>query len=242
VGDGCRQIVDDKKGVIEVSKIQKVKIIIADDHSILQHGLCNSLKMEKDFEVVAKADSGHSAIELATLHRPDMIIMDVSMPHLNGMEATKRILAENPEIKVVALSMHVEKIYVTGMINAGASGYVLKSCSFKQLLKCIQTVLSGKYYFCPEVRHLVSGGEPNSEPGSITGDRVSVFSILSKREREILQLIAEGSRSKAIAQILNISVKTVDIHRTNLKNKLNIYSVAELTKFAIAQGLTTSLL
>lgn len=222
--------------------MEKVKIILADDHTVLQHGLCHSLEMEEGFEVVAKAGSGQSAIELATLHQPDMIIMDVSMPHLNGMEATKRILAENPEIKVVALSMHVEKIYVTGMINAGALGYVLKSCSFKQLLKCIQTVLSGKYFFCPEVRHLVTDGDYSSVPGNITDDRISVFSILSKREREVLQLIAEGHKSKAIAKKLNISVKTVDIHRTNLKTKLNISSVAELTKFAIAEGLTTSLL
>jgi len=222
--------------------MEKVKIILADDHSILQHGLCNSLEMEERFEVVAKADSGQSAIELAALHRPDMIIMDVSMPHLNGMEATKRILAENPEIKIVALSMHVEKIYVAGMINAGALGYVLKSCSFKQLLACIRTVLSGKYCFCPEVKHLLTDGDSTSVPGNITDDRISVFSILSKREREVLQLIAEGHKSKAIAQKLNISVKTVDIHRTNLKTKLNIRSVAELTKFAIAEGLTTSLL
>lgn len=222
--------------------METIKIILADDHSILQHGLCESLEKEEGFEVVAKADSGQSAIELAALHCPDMVIMDVSMPHLNGMEATKRILAKNPEIKVVALSMHMEKIYVNGMINAGALGYILKSCSFRQLLDCLQTVLAGKYFLCPEVKHLFKNGNMESIVDNMTDTSVSVFTLLSKREREVLQLIAEGHKSRRIAQSLNISVKTVDIHRTNLKSKLNIHSVAELTKFAIAQGLTTSLL
>ena len=214
--------------------MRKIKVIIADDHSIVQHGLCNSLEMEQEFEVVAKADSGYSAIELADLHRPDIVIMDVSMPQLNGMEATKQILTKNPEIKIIALSMHMEKIYVTGMMNAGASGYVLKSCSFKELLKGIQVVLSGEHFLCRDVRHLVT-----YEDGVLaTQSSNSVFSLLSKREREVLQLIAEGHKTRKIAQELNISVKTIDIHRTHLKRKLNIHSIAELTKFAIAEGLT----
>lgn len=214
-----------------------VKLIIADDHSILQHGLCQSLQMEQGFEVIAMADSGRSAIELASQLHPDIIIMDVSMPGLNGMEATRQIVRKNPRIKVIALSMHMEKVYVTGMMNAGASGYILKSCSFKELLKCIRTVLSGESFLCREVKHLVkiNGGGPDP------GKRVSVFSLLSAREREVLQLIAEGHKSKDIAQKLNISVKTIDIHRTHLKAKLNIHSIAELTKFAIAEGLTSSL-
>jgi len=218
--------------------MKKIKIILADDHSILQHGLANSLEMEKKFDVVAKADSGLSAIELADRHTPDLIIMDVSMPHLNGMEATKRILVKNPEIKVIALSMHTEKIYVKGMMNAGASGYILKSCSFKELLTCIKTVLLGKLFFCQEIKHLGLDTAPVPEDNKT----VSVFSLLSKREREVLQLIAEGHKSRAIAEKLNISIKTIDIHRTNLKTKLNIHSIAELTRFAIAEGVTPSLL
>lgn len=218
--------------------MKKVKIIIADDHSILQHGLGTSLEMEREFKVVAKADSGYSAIEFSNRFKPDIVIMDVSMPGLNGMEATKRILAKNPEIIIVALSMHLEKIYVTGMMDAGASGYILKSCSFKELLTCIRTVLSGEYFFCQEVREFVKGYDGDHN----TGQRVSVFSLLSRREREVLQLISEGHKSKKIAQKLNISIKTVDIHRNNLKNKLNIHSIAELTKFAITEGLTTPLL
>ena len=214
--------------------MRKVKIIIADDHSIVQHGLCHSLEMEQGFKVVAKADSGHSAIELSDLHQPDIVIMDVSMPHLNGMEATKQILMKNPKIKIIALSMHMEKIYVTGMMNAGASGYVLKSCSFKELLKGIQVVLSGEHFLCRDVRHLVT----YEEGVLVIQSRISAFSLLSKREREVLQLIAEGHKTRKIAQKLNISVKTIDIHRTHLKRKLNIHSIAELTKFAIAEGLT----
>ncbi len=218
--------------------MKQIKVLIADDHSILQHGLCQSLEMEKEFKVVAKADSGKDAIKLVREHRPDLVIMDVSMPHINGMEATKRILSKYPDIKVIALSMHMEKIYVTGMMKAGALGYILKSCSFKELLKCINTVLAGEFFFCNEVKGLIKGtdfGEASESPDSI-------YSLLSKREREVLQLIAEGNKSKSIAQIMKISVKTVDIHRTHIKNKLNIHSIAELTKFAIAEGLTSSLL
>ena len=218
--------------------MKKIRIIIVDDHSILQHGLAKSLELEDKFEVVAKADSGFAAIELVNHYLPDLVIMDVSMPGLNGMEATKRILKKNPEIKVIALSMHVEKIYVAGMMNAGASGYVLKSCSFKELLDCIEIVLSGEHFFCKDVKHIAKNGKHFPKGNK----RVSVFSLLSEREIEVLQLIAEGHKSRAIGERLNISVKTVDIHRTHLKIKLNIHTIAELTKFAISEGVTTSLL
>lgn len=218
--------------------MKKIKIILADDHIIVQHGLSNSLEMEKDIEVVAMANSGHEAIELAGRLRPELVIMDVSMPGLNGMEATKQILKKYPEIKVVALSMHTEKIYVSGMMKAGASGYILKSCSFKELLKGIHRVSAGGYFFCDEVKHLVR----EKDIDAVSEDRVSVFSLLSRREREVLQLIAEGHKSRVIAEKLNISIKTVDIHRTNLKTKLNIHSIAELTKFAIAEGITSTVI
>ncbi len=218
--------------------MKKIKVIIADDHSILQHGLCQSLEMEKGFKVVARADSGLDAIKLVNKHKPDLVIMDVSMPHINGMEATTRILKKHPNIKIIALSMHMEKIYVTGMMKAGASGYVLKSCSFKELLKCIHSVLRDEIFFCEEIKRLIKGKDLKK----VSGLPDSIYSLLSKREREVLQLIAEGNKSKSIAQIMKISVKTVDIHRTNIKTKLNIHSIAELTKFAIAEGLTSSLL
>ncbi len=216
--------------------MKKNKILIADDHSILQHGLCNSLELEDDVEFVIKADSGYAAIELANKYKPDIVVMDISMPGLNGMEATKQIITDNPKTKVIALSMHIEKIYVNGMINAGASGYILKSSSFKELLNGIETVLAGKYYYSQEVIDKVD----NNGKKFVTEQRVSVFLLLSRREREVLQLISEGYKSKAIAQKLFISVKTVDIHRTNLKTKLNIHTIAELTKFAISEGITST--
>lgn len=214
------------------------KILIVDDHSILQHGLCSSLEMESEFEIVGMAQSGFDAIKLCDETFPDLVIMDVSMPGLNGMEATKQILIKHPDIKVMALSMHIEKIYVNGMISAGAKGYILKSCSYKELVSGIHTVLLGETFFCDEAKILVDENI-HSELGD---ELVSVFSLLSKRERQVLQLIAEGHKSRTIAQNLKISVKTVDIHRTNLKTKLNIHSIAELTKFAIAEGLTSAML
>ena len=216
-------------------KTKKIKIIIVDDHTIVRHGLCQSFSMEDNFEVIAEADSGRSAVSLALWHCPDIVIMDVSMPDLNGIETTKIILANNSNIKVVALTMHAEKVYVMGMLNAGASGYILKSSSFKELLKCIKTVLSGEIFFCQEVSRLIAG--KNDRP--VKDIRVSVFSLLSRKERQVLQLVAEGHKSNEIAEKLYISVRTVDVHRVNLKKKLNINNVAELTKFAISEGITS---
>ena len=216
-------------------KTKKIKIIIVDDHMIVRHGLCQSFSMEDNFEVIAEADSGRSAVSLALWHCPDIVIMDVSMPDLNGIETTKIILANNSNIKVVALTMHAEKVYVMGMLNAGASGYILKSSSFKELLKCIKTVLSGEIFFCQEVSRLIAG--KNDRP--VKDIRVSVFSLLSRKERQVLQLVAEGHKSNEIAEKLYISVRTVDVHRVNLKKKLNINNVAELTKFAISEGITS---
>lgn len=218
--------------------MKKCKIIIADDHSILQHGLCNSLEMENDIEIVGKASSGFEAIKLTKALEPDLVIMDASMPGLNGIEATKQIVTDYPDVKVLGLSMHTEKIYVSGMMSAGASGYILKSCSFKELLSGIHAVLSGDIFYCNEVKHLIDG----NDLAAGSEKPMSVFSLLSRREREVLQLIAEGHKSRMIARKLSISVKTVDIHRNNLKKKLNIHSIAELTKFAIAEGLTSTVL
>jgi two-component system response regulator NreC len=218
--------------------MKKTEIIVVDDHSILQHGLCNILEMEESFKVVGRADSGRSAIKLAAQLSPDLVIMDVNMPELNGIEATKQIIKTNNQIKVLGLSMHIEKVYVTGMMSAGASGYILKTCSFKELVQGIKTVLSGEYYFCKDIKPLIvfKNGE------IVKNKKNDHFSLLSLREREVLQLIAEGNISRDIAKKLKISPKTVDIHRKNVKTKLNIDSIAGLTKFAISEGLTSSIL
>jgi len=218
--------------------MDKIKIIIVDDHTLVRQAICGSFKTDNRFDVVADADSGRSAVKLASHHHPDIIVMDVSMPDLNGIETTRQILAYDSTIKVIALSMHSEKVYVTGMLNAGASGYVLKSSSFNELLKCINTVLSGELCFYEEVSHLIPGKDASSD----IDNKTSVFSLLSKREIEVLQLITEGNKSRKIAEQLDISVKTVDIHRAKIKTKLGIDNIAGLTRFAIAEGLTSSLL
>lgn len=209
-----------------------IKIVIADDHQILNNCLANYFKDFENFQIIGWAASGKEAIELACRQYPDIVIMDVSMPDMNGMEATQQICNLNRKIKVIGLSMHAERIYISGMLNAGASGYLLKSCSFNELISAIQTVLDGEQYFCKEAQSIL-----NSVHNHCRID--DIFSLLSKREREILQLIAEGMKTKDIARKLHISNRTVDIHRSNLKNKLKIYTVAELTKFAISHGITS---
>ncbi|MBU1695992.1 MAG: response regulator transcription factor [Proteobacteria bacterium] len=216
-------------------KLKKITIIIAEDHTIVRHGIRQALSMENDFEVIAEAGCGRIAVNLALWHRPDLVIMDIGMPDLNGMDATKQILANNSNIKVIALSMHAKKVYVQGMLNAGASGYILKSASFNELIQGIKAVLSGEIFFCRDVRHLILYKDGRSG----TDNRGSVFSLLSNKEREVLQLIAEGHRSKKIGEKLNISARTVEVHRAHLKNKLNIHNIAELTKFAINEGITS---
>lgn len=216
--------------------MEKLKIMIVDDHTMFRHGICEAFSHHDEYTVIAEADNGRQAVEFAALHRPDIVLMDISMPDFNGMEATRQILRISPKIKVIAISMHSEKIYVVGMLNAGAYGYILKSCSFNELLSCIKIVSSGKPFFCQEVAGHISvdgDGQPVKEKNS------SIFSILSNKEREVLQLIAEGHKSMEIADKLHISVRTVDVHRINIKRKLNIHSVAELTKVALAEGITS---
>jgi len=215
--------------------MKEIKIILVDDHTMVRQGICQSFQMEKNFKVVGETDSGRSAVNLVSKYCPDIVIMDVSMPDLNGIETTKQILADNSNVKVIALSVHSEKVYVMGMLNAGASGYLLKSCSFKELYKAISIVLSGKMYLCTDVTHLVI----KSSLESVHNQSPSALSVLSRGEREVLQLISEGHKNNVIAEKLNIGLKTVETHRLNQKKKLDIHSVAGLTKFAISEGITS---
>ncbi len=205
--------------------MKKKTIIIVDDHRVFHHGITQALDATGEFRVTSRAVTGAQAVSLAEKTAPNLILMDISMPDLNGMEATRRILAVNPDIRILALSMHTEKIYVKGMLNAGASGYVLKSCSFKELMTAIRTVLAGHVYVSPEITHLLVDDSP---------DRLT---RLSDREKQVLIYIAEGHNSREIADILHLSVKTIDVYRRNLKSKLGIQSVAGLTRYAIAKGL-----
>ncbi len=223
-------LLTDKKRLME-----KIKLIIADDHRMVRHGLINLFSMEKNFEVLAETGSGQEVVQLALSQYPDIVIIKNSMPGLNGMEATKQILSKNSKIKIIALSVNTGKQNVMGMLNAGISGYLLKSCSFQELLTAIKVVLSGRIYLCHDVAGVVVESALASEHNKID----SHFSLLSQREREILQLISEGHKNKNIAEKLNISTKTVQVHRTHLKKKLNLNSTAELTKYSISKGLTS---
>jgi two-component system response regulator NreC len=212
-----------------------IRILLADDHRIVRQGLRILLEAEPDMEVIGEADNGRKVLKQAQELIPDVIIMDLSMPELNGIEATRQILSGAPEVKVVALSMHSDSLFVLNMIKAGASGYLLKDCALEELVKAIRTVVSHKTYLSPGVsdiviRDFVTGWQTTNS---------SAFSVLSAREREVLQLMAEGKTTNQIADGLCVSVKTVEAHRKQVMTKLGIHSVAELTKYAIRQGLTS---
>lgn len=210
------------------------KILLADDHQLMRQGLRSMLDEQDGLQVIGEADDGRTAVRLARELRPDLVIMDVTMPDLNGIDATRQIRAENPRVKVIALSMHAERQFVMEMLAAGASGYVPKDCPMDELLNAIEAVTRGDTFLSPKVTGVlvkeVVGGIP--EAGAFCG-------TLSPREREVLQLVAEGKSSKEIALMLHLSSKTVEGHRRQIMDKLKLYSVAELTRYAIREGVTS---
>jgi len=185
--------------------------------------------------VVGEAEDGRETVQLVQKLAPAVVIMDIGMPDLNGIEATRQIIAEHPHIKVVALSMHSDRRFVSEMLKAGASAYLLKDCAFEELVSAILTVMKNKIYLSPGIAGVVIENFIRNAPKSES----SVFSLLSDREREVLQLMAEGKATKAIASHLHVSIKTVETHRINIMTKLDLHSVAELTKYAIREGLTS---
>jgi DNA-binding NarL/FixJ family response regulator len=213
-----------------------IRILIADDHQMLREGLRAILEKQKNAEVVGEASDGRTAVEMARALVPDVVAMDISMPDLNGVEATRQIKAENPAVKVIALSRHSDARYVRRMLEAGASGYVLKSGAYEELRRAIDAVSEGNHYLSPRITgavidtHLRVTSEPQS----------SGPETLSSREQEIVQLLAEGHTSPEIARRLHISTRTVEGHRRNIMRKLKVHSVAELTKYAIREGLTSA--
>lgn len=214
----------------------KLSVILADDHQVIREGLRNLIADQSDMEVIAEASNGREAIDLCDEMQPDVVVMDVAMPDLNGIEATRQIISECPNTKVLALSMHSDKHYAAGMLGAGASGYVLKDCAFDELADAIRRIASGSSYLSPEIEGVVLRDYVERLSGQ-GGD--SAFSVLTDREREVLQLVAEGHTTKQIAGDLHVSVKTVESHRQNIMDKLEIRSIAELTKYAIREGLTS---
>jgi len=212
-----------------------IKILLADDHQLVRQGLRSLLEKQADFKVVGEAEDGLSALKKARELLPDVVIMDVAMPKLNGIEAAREILDVSPEIKVIALSMHAEGCFVVEMLRAGASAYLLKDSAYEELVQAIKASLVNKIY----VSHPITEGLIRDYITQIPREDFSAFSILSQRERQVLQLLAEGRSTKEIASLLFISVKTVETHRQKIMDKLDIHTIAGLTKYAIKEGLTS---
>lgn len=212
-----------------------IQILLVDDHSITREGLCVLLEKKPNFTVIKQAENGRAAVKLAKQHKPDVIVMDINMPDLNGIDATRQILAELPDVKIIALSMYSDRSYVKGMLQAGASGYLLKNCAFDELAKAIETVYNNQTYLSPRISEIVR----KEFVKLMKSDDTSATELLTDREREVLQMIAEGYKTKEIADRIHVSVKTVEARRRQIMDKLNIDSVAGLTKFAIREGITS---
>ncbi len=206
-----------------------LKIFLADDHKIIREGLRAMLEKKTDMRIVGEAGDGRTTVQMVQEMKPDIVLMDISMPEMNGIEATRRIIRNSPHVKIIALSMHTDRRLVSEIFRAGASGYVLKEAAFSELIDAINAVKKGCSYMSIEIQKVINK----------TLSKHPLYSELSDREREVLQLIAEGKSGRQIAGCLDISVKTVDSHRQQIMKKLNIHSVAQLTKFAIREGLTS---
>ncbi len=211
-----------------------VRILIADDHKIVRDGLRALLEREPDFRVVGEASNGREAVEVARELVPDVLITDLVMPVLNGIDATRQIVAEHPQVRVIALSMHSDRRFVTDMLQAGAVAYLRKESAFEELAEAIRAVMSGEVFLGRGITGVVVEGYK-----SLIGEEAEGSGVLSAREREVLQLLAEGNRTNEIATLLHLSAKTVESHRTNIMKKLDLHSIAELTKFAVREGLTS---
>ena len=211
------------------------RLLLVDDHKIMRHGIRSLLEKQAGMKVLEETNNGRSAIEFARTLSPDVIIMDIAMHDLNGIEATRQIIAELPEVKVIMLSMHSDRQMVADALQAGASGYLLKDCEFDELVRAIETVVSNRTYLSPEIADILVENFVRKSPS----EESSASSVLTSREREVLQLLAEGKTTREIANVLCLSTKTVETHRRQMMEKLNIYNVAHLVKYAISQGLTS---
>ena len=206
-----------------------IRVLLVDDHELMREGLRALFAQDGEFEVVAEAGDARTAVELAAACRPHVVIMDVSLPDLSGVEATRQVLGRAPEVKVVALSVHDDQQYVAGMLEAGASGYVVKGAASVEVLRAVRAALSGRTYLSPELAGAVY-------------DEVQALAAhpeLRPREREVVRLISEGLTTRQIAEQMNLSEHTVHTHRQHIMDKLDLHSVAALTKYAVTTGLTT---
>ena len=212
-----------------------IRVLIADDHGIVREGLNSMIGKQPDMEIVGEAEDGRKALELVRELEPDVVVMDISMPNLNGVDATCQIVRDYPKIKVIALSMHSSSMFVSDMIKAGASGYILKDCLFDELATAIRTVNNGGVHLSKEVVGLVVGDYMNR----LSGVGGLPLESLSEREREVLQLIGEGKNTKEIAQTLHVTTKAIEANRRKIMDKLNSHSTADLVRWAILGGLAS---
>jgi len=212
-----------------------IRVLLGDDHRIVREGLRILLEKEPDIEVIGEAEDGHSTVELARKLKPQIVVMDITMPDLNGIEATYESTKEVPGVKVLALSMHVDKRFVEKMLRAGATGYLPKDCAYEELVRAVHTVASNETYLSPTIADMVR----RDYLRQVKKVDTSGLPALTARERETLQLLAEGRTTKEIAVHLEVSVKTIETYRQHIMQKLNLHSLAELTKYAIREGLTS---
>ena len=214
----------------------RVSVMIADDHPLVRGGLRSLLERDGEFEVIAEASHGDEAIDLAVLHKPDVILLDVGMPRLNGPDAAQSILQKIPTARIVMLSMHSDEAYVLRALRAGARGYLLKASPEADVLEAVRAVVAGKTYFSPSIKKLLV------EEYVVEAQRQGVedsYDLLSRREKEIFRVLASGKTNREIADLLYISITTVETHRNNIFQKLNLHSLAELILYAVRKGLVS---
>jgi len=213
----------------------KIRILVVDDHEIVRYGLRCLLLEQPDMVVIGEAENGRIAVELAKKLKPNVVIMDIAMPIMNGFEAARQIRSKMPEIKIVALSMYQNRRFIVEMLQCGASGYILKSNIHDDLVRAISAAVSNEVYLSSKITGVVTGEYVKS----ISMPNQSLRPVLSPRERETLQLISEGRSTKEIALQLNVSIKTIESNRRQIMQKLSLHNVADLTKYAIAEGMTS---
>jgi two-component system response regulator NreC len=214
--------------------MRKIRIILADDHKLMRSGLRVLLEQQQDFAVVGEASDGREAVTLVNSQKPDVLVMDIGMPNLNGVEAAAQITQSHPEISIVMLSMHSDESYVLRALKAGAKGYLLKDSAETDLIRAVHSVAEGKSFFSPAVSKVLLDDYVRKLKRSGTEDP---YDLLTPREREVLQLVAEGKSNKDVAQLLNLSVYTVETHRSNIMEKLNLHGVPELILYAVRKGI-----
>jgi DNA-binding NarL/FixJ family response regulator len=215
-----------------------IRILLADDHRILREGLRSLLAQQPDITVVGEASDGNEAVELARQLRPDLVIMDVVMPGIDGVVATRQIRVECPETRVIALSMHADRRFVSEMVRAGALGYLVKDSAFEELNQAVRSVMANRPYLSAVITGTLVEDFVR-QTSALDRPPVSPLHMLTGREQEVLRLLADGKRVKEIGHLLSISVKTVESHRQNIMDKLEIHSTIELTRYALREGLTS---